>query len=224
MIAFVISKAGAAMPTIVLDETLAESILAERRAKGNRTGEEVWEGVTYIMPQPNNEHQDLAMMFALYFGIAVIVGGKGGRIQPSPNLSDRIDDWNKNFRNPDFAYFAPDTEADDQDSFWYGGPDFLLEIISPGDLSRDKLPFYARIGTREVLILDRDPWQFELYRLQDGEMELVGTAEPSDGMSLKSEVVPLTFALEGGLPRPLIHLAQVEPARNGPSEARKLGQ
>ena len=53
------------MPTMVLDETLAESILAERRAKGNRTGEEVWDGVTYIMPLPNNEHQDLVVHSAI---------------------------------------------------------------------------------------------------------------------------------------------------------------
>jgi Uma2 family endonuclease len=203
MIAIAIPKAGAAMPTMVLDETLAESILAERRAKGDRTGEEVWDGVTYIMPQPNNEHQDLAYLFGLYFGLAVYLAGKRGRPQNTSNISDRIEGWNENFRNPDFVYFSPDTVADDQGTFWCGGPDFLLEIISPGDMSRDKLPFYARIGTR-------DPWQFELYRLQDGEMELVGMAEPGDGVSLNSEVVPLTFALKGGLPRPLIHVAQLE--------------
>ena len=201
------------MPTIVLDETLAESILAERRAKGNRTGEEVWDGVTYIMPLPNNEHQDIAYLFGLYFGLAVFLGGKGGRLQNTSNISDRIVGWNQNFRNPDFAYFCPDTDADDQGTFWYGGPDFLLEIISPGDLSRDKLPFYASIGTREVLILDREPWQLELYRLQDDEMELAGTAKPGDKTTVKSEVVPLSFALVRGRPRPKIRITHTETAQ-----------
>src|SRR5436190_13240487 len=151
------------MPMMVLDRETTEELLERRRALGNRTREEVWDGVTYIMPEPDNEHQDIAYLFGMYFGIAVLLNGPGGRINGTSNLSDRIANWDKNYRNPDLAYFSPATEAEDHGTFWLGGPDFLLEVVSPGDMSRQKLPFYASIGTREVLIFDRDPWQLELY-------------------------------------------------------------
>jgi len=36
---------------ILLDQGTIEQILEDRRAKGNRTREEVWDGVTYIVPE-----------------------------------------------------------------------------------------------------------------------------------------------------------------------------
>jgi len=198
------------MPTVVLDPGLIEQILEQRRARGSRTRDEVWDGVPYIMPEPDNEHQDLAYLFGLYFGMAVLLKGPGGRIHSTSNLSDRIAGWNENYRNPDLAYFAPSTAAEDHGTFWCGGPDFLLEVVSPDDMSREKLPFYASIGTREVLILDRDPWQLELYHLRRGRLRLAGTARPGDGQALASHVVPLMFALVRGRPRPKIRITHAE--------------
>lgn len=198
------------MPSVVLDQNLVETILEQRRARGTRAHDEVWDGVPYIMPEADNEHQDLAYLFGMYFGIAVLLNGPGGRVNNTTNLSDRIEGWKENYRNPDLAYFAPTTEAEDHGTFWCGGPDFLLEIVSPDDMSREKLPFYASIGTREVLILDRDPWQLELYHLRRGRLRQVGTAKPGDGKALASNVVPLTFALIRGRPRPKIRITHAE--------------
>src|SRR5262245_13331509 len=198
------------MPSVVLDPGLVEKILEQRRAHGNRTRDEVWDGVPYIMPEADNEHQDLAYLFGMYFGIAVLLNGKGGRINNTTNISDRIEGWKENYRNPDLAYCAPTTEAEDHVTFWCGGPDFLLEIVSPDDMCREKLPFYAAIGTREVLILDRNPWQLELYQLRRNRLRLAGTARPGDGQALASQVVPLTFALVRGRPRPKVRITHGE--------------
>lgn len=179
---------------ILLDQASIKSILEDRRAKGNRTREEVWEGVTYIMPDPNNEHQRISTFFLTVFNLCFGFD-RGGDIEPSPNLSDRIASWEKNFRNPDLAYFSPTNTAQDRGTFWYGGPDFLLEIVSPGDICRDKLPFYASIGTKEVLILDRDPWKLELYQLKRGRLRLTDVAHPGHAEALSSGVVPLSFQL-----------------------------
>jgi Uma2 family endonuclease len=197
------------MPTIVHDRSLTEEILRERRALGNRTRDEVWEGVTHIMPEPDNEHQRIATFFGTVF--SVLFGlDSANSIQGTANISDRIKGWKKNYRNPDMVYYSAGSRAVDHGKFWYGGPDFLLEIISPDDMSRDKLPFYASIGTKEVLILDRYPWQFELDQLTRGRLRLAGTARPGDRAGVSSGVVPLTFNLVRGRPRPRVRLTHGE--------------
>jgi Uma2 family endonuclease len=196
------------MPAVLLDQMLIDSILEKRRALGNRTGEEVWEGVTYIMPDADNEHERIAAFFIRVFG-DLFGEDPANSVQRGGNISDRIDDWKENYRSPDMAYYSADTSAVDHGTFWYGGPDFLLEIVSPDDMSRDKLPFYASIGTREVLVLDRDPWQLELYQLRRGRLRLAGTAKPGD-KALASHLVPLTFVLVRGRPRPKIRITHSE--------------
>jgi Uma2 family endonuclease len=197
------------MSMVVLDRETTEQILEQRRALGNRMLDEVWDGVTYIMTDPNNEHHDVAGFFLTVFNVLFGLG-KPNRVEGTPNISDRVRGWTKNFRNPDFAYFPVDSAAVDCGTHWCGGPDFLLEIVSPDDMSRDKLPFYASVGTREVLILDRDPWQLELYQLRRGKLHLAATAKPGDGKALASNIVPLTFALVRGKPRPKIRIAHTE--------------
>jgi Uma2 family endonuclease len=196
------------MPMVVRDGSWVQPILEERLAQGDRTHDEVWDGVTYLMPQPDNEHEDIALFFGSIFSLLFGLG-KQNRVQGSPNISDRVRGWKKNFRNPDMAYYPAGTAAVDCGTHWCGGPDFLLEIISPDDMSRDKLPFYASVGTREVLVLDRDPWQLELYQLRRGRLRLAGTARPGDP-ALASHVVPLAFALVRGRPRPKIRITHTE--------------
>ena len=41
----------------------------------------------------------------------------------------------------------------------------MIEIRSPEDETYDKLPFYAALGTREVVVIDRDTKRTEIYRL-----------------------------------------------------------
>lgn len=191
----------------VLDQRAAEKVIEKRRQRGARTGEEVWDGEIFIVPDANLEHHDIGYWFGLDFGILYLLPNPGGRAQAMPNVSDRVEGWTENFRNPDFTFFSAETEAEDQGTHWFGGPDFLLEILSPGDKAREKLPFYSKIGTREVLILDRDPWQLELYQLRRGKLKLVGRAEPAGG-EVKSAVVPLAFSLVPGNPRPKVRMRQ----------------
>ena len=46
-----------------------------------------------------------------------------------------------------------------------GGPDAVIEIRSPDDETYDKLPFFAGLGVREVIVIDRDTKQPEILRL-----------------------------------------------------------
>ena len=67
--------------------------------------------------------------------------------------------------------------------------------MSHGDKSRDKFDFYARVNTREVLMIDRDPWQLELYRLDANGLKFAGSVASSDTSPLMQSTVGLQFHL-----------------------------
>ncbi len=197
------------MPVVVLDPELTEQILADREASpGGRRREEVWDGVTFIMPDADTEHNDIAVFFSWVFR-SVFSPDRGDRVQGSTNVTNRPKRWKSNYRNPDVCLFRNGNPAEDRRTHWYGGPDFALEIVSPDDRSRDKLDFYARVGTREVLILDRDPWRMELYQLSRGKMRLRGAVPPGGGV-LTSGVTPFAFQLVRGRPRPKVKITHTE--------------
>lgn len=194
------------MSTLVQDPYTERALIADRRRKGLDLHDEVWEGVYHIMPNPNVEHQDL--VFGVGIPLRQVVQDSGqGRVFPGVNVSDRIDDWEHNYRIPDLAVFLHGSAAECHDTFWFGGPDFGIEIVSPDDKSREKLGFYEKVGTRELLLIDRDPWRLELYRLTHGELALVGASTPGDPQPLRSEVLALTWRLIAGQPRPQIEIA-----------------
>ena len=88
-----------------------------------------------------------------------------------------------------------------------------MEIISPHDRSRKKLDFYAKVGVKELLLVDRKPWALELYRLTDGELKLAGKSTLDDPQALTSQVLPISLRLLPGDPRPTIEVTQTADAR-----------
>ena len=193
------------MATLVIDPMVEDRILAERQATGADRYDEVWEGVYVMNPLPNDEHQDLVMNLSAAI-LEVVTGAGLGKVRPGVNLSDRDQGWIHNYRTPDVVAFLNESLAKNLDTHWTGAADFLVEIISPGDRSREKLDFYGKIGVRELLLVDRYPWAIELYRGADEVLKLVGRLEPDADDVLKSEVLPLSFQLVGGEPRPRIKI------------------
>ena len=80
----------------------------------------------------------------------------------------------------------------------------LTDLVYIPLLGLSELDFYAKVNTREVMIVDRDPWSVELYQLQNGKMVLVGKSDPTNQVVLTSAALPLTFQLRAGTPRPTI--------------------
>jgi len=190
---------------LVLDPREIRRLKAERKRTGGDRFDEVWDGVYVMAPLANNEHQFLAMELSLAIRQVVRVP-EDGLVFPGCNVSDRETDWSKNYRCPDVAVFLKGNPAKDCDTHWFGGPDFAVEVVSPNDRSRDKLDFYAKVGVRELLILDRKPWRLELYRLADGSLDLAGAASLKKAAELASTVLPLSFTLLEGKPRPKLRL------------------
>lgn len=200
------------MAAIVLDRRLEKELIRKRRETGADRHDEVWDGVYVMSPIANNEHQFLGYKLTSAFDQS-LDGMVGVLAYPGVNVTDRTDDWTKNYRCPDVALFLPGNPAKDMGTHWYGGPDFAVEIISLRDRSRKKLDFYAKIGVRELLLVDRKPWSLELFRLIDGELKLVGKVVPGSSHSLTSEVLPISLQLLPGDPRPTIEVTQTADAR-----------
>lgn len=75
-------------------------------------------------------------------------------------------------------------------SGWRGNPGREPGALDPGDETPEKLPFYASLGVREVLIIDPDGGRLELLRLVGGAFRAVAGG-------LRSEVTGLEYAVVG---------------------------
>jgi Uma2 family endonuclease len=197
------------MDTLVLDPYVSDRLLRERRDRGIDVYDEVWEGVYVMAPAPNDEHQEIELNLARPL-LEVVQDGRLGAVRTRVNLASDPKDWEHDYRIPDVVVFLKGSPAVCHDTFWSGPPDFIVEIVSPNDKTREKLAFYAKIGTRELLLIDRDPWQLELYRLQGKMLALAAKLRPGDTDAIAGEVLPLRFRLVPGSPRPTIEVTATD--------------
>jgi Uma2 family endonuclease len=194
---------------LLSDPEVTRRLIRQRRARGIDRWDEVWNGIYIVSPPPDDDHQDL--MGLIFYALQTSVGFAGlGLVRQGPGINDREEKWTKNFRCPDVAVFLNGSTAINKKTHWLGGPDFAVEVISRHDRSRKKFDFYAKVGVKELLLVDRKPWALELYRLQDGKLVLAGKSDLAQPNILVSEVVPLTFQLLVGDPRPRIEMTHVD--------------
>lgn len=192
------------MVMLVTDPSVQKRLIAQRRKTGADRWDEVWDGIYVMSPLPNNLHQILAFQLGVVF--QSLVRPAEGIVANQVNVSDLDKGWKRNYRQPDVAVILAGGKAIDRETHYQEGPDLVVEILSPYDRARGKIPFYAGIGVRELVVVDRKPWSLELYRLVDGELRLVGRSEPDRPAALVSEVLPLSFGLKAGDPRPKIEI------------------
>jgi Uma2 family endonuclease len=188
----------------ILDPAQARDFIHRRQQSDIDKYDEVWDGVYVVPPLANNPHQSLVGFLTAILHEIVVMPGRG-LVLPGANVSDRRTGWEHNYRDPDLVVVLNDGRAVDCTTHWMGGPDFLVEIRSPGDETDEKIPFYSRIQVRELLIIHRDTRELQLLRHDGQELRSV---EPtlSRGKNwhwLVSEVVPLAFRLvsQRGVPR-----------------------
>ena len=188
---------------LVLDQRLVDEFMAGRADDPRAEFDECWEGRIVVPPVPNTEHFRMQMRLAEACS-AVIDWDAGDQAVPGGNVTDRDEGWTKNYRNPDVIVHLAGGRAIDRGPYWLGGPDLVMEVISPGEDPQAKFYFYAAVGCREVLVLDRDPWSLELYRLDGDTLALAGRSALPDSAPVASEVLPLVFQVVPGSDRPRV--------------------
>ncbi len=149
------------MATVVLDPYAYEldALKERRRISGLDRLDEVWEGVLHMVPAPSYEHARLTQQLAIALdGLAHEAGLEAA--MGEFNLGDSIDD----FRVPDGGLHRPGAEG-----VWLHTAALVVEIISPGDETWQKLPFYAAHKVDELLILDPAEHAVHWLGLSDGE-------------------------------------------------------
>lgn len=133
------------MRALVLDPPTAglDELLQRRRRSGLDRLDEVWEGVLHMVPAPSHAHADLESQ--LHAIIRPLAHKAGLTMIGQSNLGEGEHD----FRVPDCSLHRTGTSGT-----WHPTAALVIEIVSPGDESWDKLPFYAAHDVDEVMIVD----------------------------------------------------------------------
>jgi Uma2 family endonuclease len=133
------------MPTLVMDPAPAEidALIERRRRLGLDHRDEIWEGVYRMNPPPSHEHQVILQQLAVLLdGLARDAGLEAVIQEFGLGTSDE-------FRVPDGGLHRPGASG-----VWHPTAALVIEIVSPGDDTWKKLPFYAAHGVDELLIID----------------------------------------------------------------------
>jgi Uma2 family endonuclease len=148
------------MRTLILDPPTAglDPLLERRRRSGLDRLDEVWEGVLHMVPAPTHEHGDLESQ--LHTILRPLAHQAGLTMVGQSNLGESEHD----FRVPDSALHRPGVSG-----AWHPTAPLVVEIVSPGDESWEKLPFYAAHDVDEVLIVDPQERSVSWLELEDGE-------------------------------------------------------
>lgn len=185
------------MRAVVLEVSEAE--LRERRLRGADRWDEMWEGVLHMAPAPANEHQRMLDRLIVFLVPRLEQTGRG-TLRSGINVFNETS-AKENYRIPDLSFVATGRERlFAADGIRGGGPDAVIEIRSPNDETYDKLPFFAALGVREVVVIDRDTKLPEVFRLAGDRYHI---AASGDGW-LTSQVLGLRFKATGDTPPRLI--------------------
>lgn len=133
------------MPTLVFDPQPAEleELVERRRQLDQDRRDEVWDGVLHMIPPPSVEHGRMASV--LHRVLGPVADARGLVTVATSGIGTGQDDY----RVPDLALLAAGFKPQ-----WNETAALVVEIVSPGDKTWEKLPFYAAHDIDEVLIVE----------------------------------------------------------------------
>ena len=154
-----------------------EAWLERRRASGADRFDEVWEGRYVVAPDPHSAHG------AMQFELGLLL-----RKATSPPDLTAVQTFNLgrpgDYRIPDAGLLAG------PHAVWHDTAVLVVEVLSPDDMTFDKLDFYTAHGVRELLVVDWPERSVRCFALQDGQ------AERSHSEVLGSTMAELVAAID----------------------------
>lgn len=132
---------------------------------------ELIDGKIYYMAPPNTRHQRLVHFFDREIG-NYIQNRKGEcEVFPAP-FAVFLNKDDINYVEPDISIICDKTKLDEKGC--HGAPDWIIEIVSPGNKPMDyftKLFKYRTAGVREYWIVDPAKEMVTVYRFEKETME-----------------------------------------------------
>ena len=189
---------------------LRDEELADRRSKGLDRWDEMWEGVLHMTPAPSLEHQRILDEIIEFLRPRLREARRGTLVSGINVFKEQgpVPDY----RIPDLTFVAAGREYILQhDGVRREGPDAVIEIRSPDDETYDKLPFYAALNVREVIVCDRDSKQPEIFRLAGAQYVVL---QPDPDGWVASPVLGVRLRRVGG-PRPRLRVEDLANASLG---------
>ena len=147
-------------------------LLEQRRVTGEDQRDELWDGVLHMSPSPLTAHNELLIELCLalapsakrrglkLFGDNQSIFDPAGPGGPREPVTPEV----KNWRIPDVTIVHPrhlsrrGTE---------GHAEIVIEVLSAHDEAREKFPYYAGVGCREVWLVTVER-TIEVHALQGG--------------------------------------------------------
>jgi len=169
-----------------------EEFLAERHRLGHDKRDELWEGVLHMVPPGSFAHGSVSLDLAI--ALVTIAKRRGLLVRTSEIgvFNPKVD---KSYRIPDVCIGRPEHVSERG----FEGAELVVEVLSPNDESRKKFDFYARVGVREVWLVEPKTRETEIYALRDGRYDPV----PFVSGIATSPVLGITLAIVDG---PLLRL------------------
>jgi Uma2 family endonuclease len=148
------------MTTLVLGSPPPEleALLERRHRAGVDRLDEVWQGVHHMVPGPSLEHARISTQLAELLGP---LARRAGLLLAMSEFN--LGESEHDFRVPDGGLLRPGAAG-----VWHATAAAVVEILSPGDESLQKLPFYAEHDVDEVLLVDPSKHSVTWLALRDG--------------------------------------------------------
>ena len=133
---------------------------------------ELIDGQIYYMSAPSRIHQEILMFLSKI--IANYIDSKKGpcKVYPAPFAVKLFSEDDKNVVEPDISVICDPNKLTDRGCT--GAPDWITEIVSPGNSSHDyvrKLNLYMDAGVREYWIVDPIKKTVFVYHLEETKFE-----------------------------------------------------
>ncbi|MDR0219772.1 MAG: Uma2 family endonuclease [Lachnospiraceae bacterium] len=141
--------------------------LADLRALPEGQRAELLDGKIYYMDSPNATHQQI--LGALHQKIADYVTGKGGPCEVFAAPFAVFLNEDSDYLEPDIVVVCDPGKIEKGDGC-HGGPDWVIEIVSPDSAKRDymlKTAAYSNTGVKEYWIIDPHNEIINIYNFSD---------------------------------------------------------